>query len=94
MGRLTVGAVKEALYEDAKLAAACTGNFLLSTAGSSLRVDIQLKPGEQLSPNGAEKLGPALQNYSGVSAELHVRPYEGFPKGMILDYERKFSYLL
>ena len=93
MGRLTVGAVKEALYEDVKLASACTGNFLLSTAGASLCVNIQMKPGEHLSPNATERLGPALQKYSGVSAEAHLLPYEGFPKGMILDYERKFSYL-
>jgi phenylacetate-CoA ligase len=92
-GRLTVGAVKEALYENAKLAPACTGNFLLSTSGASLRVDIQLKPGEHLPASATQGLGPALQKYSGASAESHLRPYDGFPKGMILDYERKFSYL-
>lgn len=92
-GRLTVGAVKEALYADPTLASACTGNFLLSVDGDSLRVDIQMKPDQRLAPNAVEKVRPALQQYSGLSAELHLRPYEGFPIGMTLDYERKFPYV-
>jgi len=92
-GRLTVGAVKESLYVDPKLAAACTGNFLLSTEGNALRADIQLKSGKQPSSHMIDQMASALQDYSRASAELNLRSYEGFPKGMILDYERKFSYL-
>lgn len=91
--RLAIGAVKEAVYDDAMLAALCTGNFLLSKNGPSLHLDIQMKPGAPLLKEPPKSLRTALEKYSGVAPEIELRPYEGFPKGMILDYERKFSYV-
>jgi hypothetical protein len=52
-----------------------------------------MKPDAPLLKEPPKSLRTALEKYSGAAPEIELRPYEGFPKGMILDYERKFSYV-
>lgn len=93
-GDLSPEAVKEAIYADATVAEAVTGNFRITTAGDGEpRVDLQLRRERSEPPAGTDRLGAALCSFSDVRPRIHFHRYAEFPWAMELDYERKFRYL-
>jgi phenylacetate-coenzyme A ligase PaaK-like adenylate-forming protein len=84
-----VGVYKDALYADHQAARHLTGAFRLTCAAGRTGMDVQLAPPH--APHASierailKALPPHLQ-----PARLRLWPYETFPFGMTLDYERKF----
>jgi len=85
--------VKEALYAEADLASATTANFRLRSGPEAADVLVQLAPGVAADAALADRFRRALSRYVPVPMALSCIPYEDFPYGMALDYERKFDYL-
>lgn len=86
-------AVKEGLYHDAALAELTTGNFRLISGSPAAEIWIQLSPGVEPSSNLEARFHTAITNYVRARFNVTCRPYEQFPSGMMLDYERKFRYV-
>lgn len=85
--------VKEALYADHTFAGSVTGNFRLQAAKEGPQLLIQLRKGQNSSPDLGARLSNSLRQYTALSAEISLLPYEMFPHGMELDYERKPKYI-
>ena len=85
--------VKEALYADADLASATTANFRLRSGVEAAEVLVQLAPGVAAERGLADRFRLALARYVSAPVALSCIPYEAFPYGMALNYERKFDYL-
>lgn len=81
---------KDALYADHGFADACTGAFKLRVEGGRTHIDLQLRPGAA-QPADAHAFIAASGGTLSDEA-LHWWPYERFPHGMGVDYERKFDY--
>lgn len=86
--------VKEALYADAQVAAALTGNFRLSRGQSHPKVSVQLREGQLSFTRLKATLGEELTRYCSASVELEVLAYRDFPHGIRHDFERKSQYLV
>lgn len=86
-----VGVYKDALYADREAAAHLTGAFRLIFSGDRCEMHVQLNgpamPGAALEQAVRHAIPPAVRPSS-----LRFWPYERFPFGMGLDYERKFTY--
>lgn len=87
--RLTPEAGRSALYADPALARATTGQFWMSANNGRITFEVQLRPGYPPS-NG---MGPRLAERLGGGVDVVLVPYDGFPVGMAVDYERKFRHM-
>jgi len=85
--------VKEALYAEADLASATTANFRMRSGSEAAEVLVQLAPGVAAESAVTDRFRRALSRYVRAPVALSCTPYEDFPYGMALDYERKFDYL-
>ena len=90
--RSYVGAYKDALYSDRRIADRLTGAFrVVPIEAGVVVVHVQLVPGATVEPDFADRVRSVL----GIRAhcgQVVVSTYEDFPYGMGLDYERKFAY--
>jgi len=84
-----VAVYKDALYADPAIARQVTGAVRLTFAGADGTVHVQLIPG---APPDAGRTGRLIEVLPAAArpAEIVWWPYERFPFGMTLDYERKF----
>jgi phenylacetate-CoA ligase len=80
---------KDAIYADAATADQLTGAVRLTVDGAAMTMHVQLVPGAQGNAGIAAALRQALPAGTRPAA-IEVWPYERFPFGMTLDYERKF----
>ena len=80
---------KDAVYADADVAACLTGAVRLMADGDRLTMHVQLVRDVRDAHGIAAKLTAALPARARLAA-IEVWPYERFPFGMSLDYERKF----
>ncbi|MEK7878830.1 MAG: hypothetical protein AAB285_03125 [candidate division NC10 bacterium] len=92
-GRVSVEAVKEALFLDADVARSVTGFFRASVAGGGLRMDAQLREGTAPAPTLADRLLTCLAacDSRGLSWTVQLHPCRDFPQPTT--YERKHAYL-
>ena len=86
-----VAAYKDALYADPSVADRLTGAFRLTVAAAGLRVEVQLARGARADVTFADRVRNALRVIH-ADVEVSLSPYEAFPYGIGLDYERKFTY--
>jgi phenylacetate-coenzyme A ligase PaaK-like adenylate-forming protein len=92
-GPLYPEAVKEALYRDAAIAEAITGNFRLSPMARHGNLEIQLRAGRNKPVRAVESVLEALATYAAVQPAVEFRAFTDFRYNIGVDYERKFSYL-
>lgn len=86
-----VAVYKDALYADHDVADRLTGACRLELAGGSTTMHVQLAPRFETSVALEAALLAAIPAAARPD-RLLVWPYERFPFGMSLDYERKFTY--
>jgi phenylacetate-CoA ligase len=86
-----VGVYKDALYADRSAAKRITGAFRVKFSGQSCTLHVQV--------SGSGEMPPALKGRILDALPARARPdrvifwpFERFPFGMTLDYERKFAY--
>jgi len=84
-----VAVYKDALYADHEIARNVTGAIRLTFAGTDGTAHVQLVPGASSDDGMTARLIEALPS-SGRAVEIVWWPYDRFPFGMTLDYERKF----
>ena len=83
---------KDALYSDPSIADRLTGAFRLTFRESGFVViQVQLVRGARADVVIEERLRTAL-GLPPSAVQVVISPYEAFPYGMGLDYERKFAY--
>jgi phenylacetate-CoA ligase len=86
-----VGVYKDALYADHAVARQLTGAFRVVASGTACALHIQLAPshpaGDSLTDRIQAVIPPAAR-----PAAIVLWPYQEFPFGMTVDYERKFPY--
>lgn len=86
--------VKEALYADQHVAEAITGNFRLQRCnGDKPEVLVQLKPAVPTTADLQKQLLIHLKEWAGEDVSTTLIPYQDYPFGMTLDYERKPQYV-
>ena len=88
-----VGAYKDALYADHAVARQLTGAFRLIASEDGCTMHVQLAPSHEPAADLERRILQALPA-SARPVRLVVWPYDRFPFGMTIDYERKFSYYL
>jgi phenylacetate-CoA ligase len=84
-----VGIYKDALYADPQIADGISGAFRVVFAGTSCTLHVQCAAGTR-PPDGRallDALPPAAR-----PKDVVFWPYDRFPFGMTVDYERKFAY--
>jgi phenylacetate-CoA ligase len=89
----SVAAYKDALYANHLVAQRLTGAFRLTFSGAACTMHVQL--GDAMTPSPSLEQGimeavPARLR----PARLVLWPFQRFPYGMNVDYERKFSYYI
>jgi phenylacetate-CoA ligase len=90
--RSYVGAYKDALYADHRIADRLTGAFrVMPIDASFVVVHVQLVPGARVQADFGDRVREAL-GIQAFAGQVVVSRYEDFPYGMGLDYERKFAY--
>ena len=91
--RVSVEAVKEALFLDADVARSVTGFFRASTDGGRPRLEVQLRDGNAPAPALEDRLLACLAacESGGVSWKVQLYPWRDFPQPTT--YERKHAYL-
>lgn len=85
----SVALYKDAVYADPAIAARLTGAVRLTFAGSQGTMHVQLVPGCDDERGVAEMLTSVLPA-DARPVQVEIWPYDRFPFGMTLDYERKF----
>jgi phenylacetate-CoA ligase len=92
-GRVTSEMLKEGLFLDLQVAATLTGFFVASADASGLRLDVQLRRGQQVQSETYDRLGAAL--HSVLPRTLPIRPHlfehSAYPHPTT--FERKTRYL-
>jgi phenylacetate-CoA ligase len=88
-----VGIYKEALYADHTVAKQLTGAFRIIASGNNCEMHVQLVPSFSATGELECRLLEAIPRQM-RPVRLTVWPYERFPFGMTLDYERKFQYFI
>lgn len=88
-----VSQYKDALYAHKDIAIRLTGAFRLEYAEERLLVHVQLRRGFQTESDLLKRLATALPGVV-LPEQVHIWPYEQFPYGVTLDYERKFNYFV
>jgi phenylacetate-CoA ligase len=84
-----VAVYKDVLYADHAIARRVTGAIRLTFEGSTCTAHVQLVPGSTADGEMTARLIAALPS-SARPLEIVWWPYDRFPFGMTLDYERKF----
>lgn len=85
--------IKEAIYADAVLAHATTGDFRMKTAGGGLSLRVQLSPGTKASASLAKHFESRVARTVGVRTHVTAVNYGDFSEGLDVGYQRKFRYL-
>lgn len=85
--------VKEAIYADATLARATTGDFRMKTAGGRLSLRVQLSPGTKASASLTQRFESRIASAIGVRTHVITVGYGDFAEGLDVGYQRKFRYL-
>lgn len=85
--------IKEALYEDPRVATTITGNFRLREAQSGPEVLVQLRETLEPSEEIHERLCRQLIRFAGTAIAAELLTYGNFPFGIRHDFERKNRYL-
>lgn len=85
----TVGLYKDAIYADPSVADRLSGAVRLACAGSTVELHVQLAPACADDRGIAPSIAAILPAHARPH-EVVVWPYDRFPFGMTLDYERKF----
>jgi phenylacetate-CoA ligase len=88
-----VGFYKDALYADPGVAANLTGALRLIFSGREFTMHVQLTRTGVLEPDLRQGILQAIPSAI-QPRHLVVWPYDRYPFGMSLDYERKFSYYI
>ncbi len=83
--------IKQGLYEDFAAAELTTGYFKLNREAK--KIEIQLQKGLIPTPEIQGRFNSCLLKYAGVQIPVEIYPYQSFPYGMELDYERKFNHI-
>lgn len=83
--------IKEGLYSDFEVAAITTGYFKMKQKDNKGIIEIQLKKGVSPTSQLQHKITKATLKYVDCDLEILIYPYQTFPYGMELDYERKFQ---
>jgi phenylacetate-CoA ligase len=86
-----VGVYKDALYADHEIARHLTGAFRLIASGTTCTMHVQLTASHPLTGDLEWRILQAIPAEV-RPARLVLWPYDHFPFGMTVDYERKFSY--
>lgn len=86
-----VGQYKDALYSNPELARSLTGAFRLEFDAGHCTLHVQLTQGREPDAGFQTRLWDSFPPALSLEV-LKLWPYEQFPCGMTLDYERKFSY--
>jgi phenylacetate-CoA ligase len=86
-----VGVYKDALYADHAIARQLSGAFRVIASGTDCTVHVQLAPSQPPADSVQQSLLEAIPAEVRPS-HLVLWPYDRFPFGMTVDYERKFSY--
>lgn len=84
--------VKEAIYTDARVAGALTGNFRIVEGDPAPIIRFQLRQGFHLSDELRGVLESACRLMTGLGVGVVLDTYERFPHGMRHDFERKNCY--
>jgi hypothetical protein len=86
-----VGVYREALFANLEVASVLTGAMRVEAETDAITLHVQMMSGCSRSPTMAASIANAV---APEHRPVHVRlwPYEKFPFGMRLDYERKFRY--
>jgi phenylacetate-CoA ligase len=84
-----VAIYKDAIYADAAIADELTGAVRVTLDGTGMTMHVQRVPGGRGHAGMIDGLRQALPTSARTTA-IEVWPYERFPFGMTLDYERKF----
>jgi hypothetical protein len=90
-------AIRHALYADIPLARSLTGHFALHRTAAGEELAVQLRPGVAEATGLQMALSDALTQADPKPAmqslpAVRLYPYEGYPVGMALDFERKFRH--
>lgn len=85
-----VSAYKDALYADADVARDVTGAMRVVASGAACTMHVQLARGREAGPAFHARVRAALPT-AAQPADVVFWPYQQFPYGMTLDYERKFA---
>jgi len=92
--RISPDQVKEALYEDPRVARRVTGNFRLTKRDGGAELLLQLRSDDPEPPADLpETLGKILGAYTEAPVRITPMPHRRFPHGMAHDYERKMRYI-
>lgn len=86
-----VGVYKDALYADHACARRLTGAFRVVASGTSCTLHVQLAPSQPVDDSITGRILAVIPP-AARPAGIVLWPYEGFPFGMTVDYERKFPY--
>jgi phenylacetate-CoA ligase len=87
-----VGLYKDALYADHTIARQLTGAFRVIASEMTCTIHVQLMASAQASTDVVERRLLEAIPAAVRPARLVLWPYERFPFGMTVDYERKFAY--
>ena len=85
--------IKEALYSNPSVASVLTAAFHMTDRDGRLHVDCQLKPNAVATEAARSDLGQAINEWTGLPAEVNLVPYRQFPDTLEMCYQRKFKYL-
>ncbi|HBR15641.1 MAG TPA: hypothetical protein DD723_08935 [Candidatus Omnitrophica bacterium] len=85
--------IQEGIYQDFEAASQTTGNFRLSANDGQADIKIQLKKGLPINEALINKFQKTALRYLHKDISVTLSPYQDFPYGMELDYERKFKYV-
>ena len=83
--------IKEGLYSDFEVSSLTTGYFMLTNKENKGKLEIQLKKGICQTQAIKTKFEKAALKFTDVYLEVILYPYQDFPYGMEVDYERKFK---
>lgn len=85
--------VKEAIYADAALAGATTGDFRMKAVRGGWSLRIQLAQGVKVSARWSRQLEAAITAATSVRPAVTAVPFNAFAEGLDVGYQRKFRYL-
>jgi len=91
-GSISQMEVKEALYRDFDLAGRLTGNFRIEPGDGRTVILVQGRPGAEIGPDVADRLGDTLRTYVDQDVEIRMLAYRDFPYGIEHNYEQKNQY--
>jgi len=85
--------VKQGLYSDFRAAEMTTGFFKMREEKGDLLIEIQLRKGKEGTSESETAFKKAIATYVKSDFKIKLYPYQEYPYGMELDYEKKFKHL-